>query len=416
MLLLKYPTPEPPNGPDTFVEDAIFLKNNFNPSAGADLIAKYSGKAPSSHPEAVRPSTPGRGERRLKEDSFSRRRSPLPSPAKFIQQQGGVEAFLQGAARGVLARGEKLGINRAVREAVGEVRKNMQGLSQNNSPRRSGESARWSLDDGGPVPPQSKGVVAMEQRNKQLAIMLEDALNDLRKLSASENGEKDSKPSDAIDLVIAKVQFVQVYLEDSAIPLPTEASQDTTSSPTDIPSPRRPSTATGNSHSDISKDKIKPGRPRLASRTASAPPVEVANNAPMSSVAIPAAPDLPPPQATAAPSEPGPETKTKPRRVPERQIPVPTRSSLAQSSFAFMLEPDEQAPSALRSSSPKSSSPFAGSARKPVGARREQSAFLFGEDSEEGEILPRERRESSVQPDTDELFNLTPIKSIGKDA
>jgi hypothetical protein len=37
--------------------------------------------------------------------------------------------LFQGAAKGLLDRGEKLGINQAVRDAVGEAKKNVSGIS-----------------------------------------------------------------------------------------------------------------------------------------------------------------------------------------------------------------------------------------------------------------------------------------------
>lgn len=240
MLLLKYPSPEPPYGPQSFVDDAIYLRDNFSAAGGAKVISKYGARAPVLHSSDLRPSTP-LGQGLSPKQKLSRTRSPLPSPATFLQQQGGVEALFQGAARGVLDRGERLGINQAVRDAVGEVRKNMQGLqaSRSNSTRsRNSDAVRWSLDEGKTVPSSSRATVAvMNARNKQLARMLDQAMSDLRAVSLSDDGDK-NQYIQAMDIAIAKVDFVKIYLEDSTMPLPRDSPQlDPASSSVGMPSP-----------------------------------------------------------------------------------------------------------------------------------------------------------------------------------
>jgi TBC1 domain family protein 5 len=240
MLLLKYPAPEPPYGPQSFVDDAIYLRDNFSAAGGAKVISKYGAKAPILQSSDLRPSTP-LGQGLSPKQKLSRTRSPLPSPVSFLQQQGGVEALFQGAARGVLDRGERLGINQAVRDAVGEVRKNMQGLqaSRSNSTRsRNSDAVRWSLDEGRTVPSSSKATVAvMNARNQQLARMLDQAMADLRAVSLSKDGDKEQYIQ-AMELAIAKVDFVKVYLEDSTMPLPPDSPQVDPASPSaDIPPP-----------------------------------------------------------------------------------------------------------------------------------------------------------------------------------
>jgi TBC1 domain family protein 5 len=166
MLLLKYPSPSPPNGPRTFVDDAIYLRDNFTAAGGAKIISKYSGKCPQ-----VESSSP-LGEGLSPKQKFLGTKSPLPSPARFLQQQGGVEALFQGAAKGVFDRGERLGINQAVRDAVGEVKKNMQGLQgsrASSTNRRTSDVMRWSLDEGRSVIPSTASQSARNSRNKQLA-------------------------------------------------------------------------------------------------------------------------------------------------------------------------------------------------------------------------------------------------------
>lgn len=123
MLLLKYPPPSSPNGPKTFVDDATFLRDNFTATGGAALIKKYSDRSPPVYSSSSPPSTP-LAQAASPRQKLSRTKSPLPSPARFLQQQGVGDLF-QGAARGLLDRGERLGINQAVRGAVEEAKKNV---------------------------------------------------------------------------------------------------------------------------------------------------------------------------------------------------------------------------------------------------------------------------------------------------
>jgi len=123
MLLLKYPSPSPLYGPSTFIEDAIFLRDNLHTTGGSTLITRYSGKTPQSFTPS-RTSTPSDVTTSPRQRLLPRR-SPLPSAASFLQQQGGVGELFQGAARGLLDQGERLGINKAVRDAVEEAKKNV---------------------------------------------------------------------------------------------------------------------------------------------------------------------------------------------------------------------------------------------------------------------------------------------------
>ncbi|PBP26592.1 RabGAP/TBC [Diplocarpon rosae] len=222
MLLLKYPPPEAPYGPKTFVEDAIFLRENFSGAGGAKIISKYTGKSPALHSSDSRPPTP-LGQALSPGRNLSSAKSQMPSPARFLQQQGGVEAIFQGAANRVFDKAERLGINQAVRDAVDEAKKNMQGLqtSRNNSRGRRSNIMRWSLDEGRSIPNTRAYLAEVHARNQQLAGMLDQAMTDLRAVSVSPDGDKE-KYVQAMDMAIAKVEFVKVYLEDSTMPLPEE--------------------------------------------------------------------------------------------------------------------------------------------------------------------------------------------------
>jgi TBC1 domain family protein 5 len=391
------------------VDDAIYLRDNFSAAGGAKIISKYSGKAPPLLSSDSRPSTP-LGQALGHKRNISRTKSPLPSPARLLQQQGGVEALFQGAAKGVFDRGERLGINKAVRDAVGEVKKNMQGLqtSRNNSTKRKpSDGLRWSLDEEKSVPSSRASVSAMNARNRQLAGMLDQAMADLRAVSVSEDGDKE-KYVKAMDLAIAKVEFVKVYLEDATMPLPEDSSHPDPWTPSPLPAntpppplQQPPQDATPDPTASASSD-LKSGRhvsedvgkPLPASQTpdiiGSIDPAVAASPIATSSTNLQ--------QVT---TEPANEEELQHRP----KAPVPTRSTIAQSSFSWMLEPDSPSGSAMKSSPPKASSPFLKSTRRPTsGSGREKAAFLFGE-VDESTSHPQSR----PRIDT-ETFNLGTIK------
>lgn len=394
-LLLKYPVPDRPHGPQSFVEDAIFLRENFTPAGARKIISSYSGRAPHHYASTSRPATPS-GAAPNSDQRMSWRRSPLPSPAKFLQNQGGVEALLQGAAKGVFERGERLGINKAVRDAVGEVKKNMQNLQTPSPPsiRRSPDAVRRSLDESRAASSTRKTVAWMEQRNKQLSQMLDDALSDLRNLSAVEI-DGTSKFTDTIDLAIAKIQFIQVYLEDSSMPLPTEPSQSTSAARS-----LRNSTTDSTSLQTNKDPLLESEKKDLLAQSKS----NMDNTRQAKSIE---APEVPGPSTSPSSITPS-ESSGGGLAIPARpRAPIPTRSTLAQSSFAFMLEPDESSVTTARSSSPKASSPFLASGKRPLSGGSREKAFLFGGEPEDGE---RSSWNRSPHSGADQEYNLGTIK------
>jgi TBC1 domain family protein 5 len=407
MLLLKYPAPDAEHGPQTFVDDAIYLRDNFSALGGAKIISKYSGRSPSLETSDSRPVTP-LGQALSPKKQFGRTRSPLPSPARFLQQQGGIEGLFQGATKGVFERGERLGINQAVRDAVGEVKKNMQGLqASRNSPagRRTSDVLRWSLDEGKQVPASRASISAINRRNKQLAQMLEHAMADLRAVSIAAEADKETCIK-AMDIAIAKVDFVKVYLDDATIPLPEVSTQAESPMPP-TPVPPRP-TATPSTSPDAAAD-------LPTSDSQAHPPIMQPSVKPLAASAIP--------RTTAGIgaiepdglSEDAVNNSDVPAASPVAQAidqgsrpkgPVPTRSTIAQSSFSWMLEPDTGSGSSLKPLPPKSTSPFLISSRKATsGPKRDKAAFLFGEEAGE----PSSARLGGLI-DTEDAFNLGAMK------
>ena len=410
MLLLKYPSPNPPYGPQSFVDDAIYLRDNFSTAGGAKIIRKYSGKAPPLQ-SGSRPATP-LGEAMSPKQKSSRTRSPLPSPGRFLQQQGGIEALFQGATKGVFERGERLGINQAVRDAVGEVKKNMQGLQASkaaSSSRRTSDVTRWSLDEGRPVSASKSTILAMKKRNQQLARMLDQAMAGVRDVSASKEGDKD-KYIQAMELAIAKVDFVKIYLEDSTMPLPLDPASDGAASDAT-------SKAAATAHPPLHST------PKLPSIPAGPGPKKLSEAAAdLSHLSTPILEAVLKTQEPTNDESPAAVSPAVSERAQDKikdsadsgllappKAPVPTRSSIAQSSFSWMLEPDSTPPSSSsKSSPPKSSSPFLKSGRRSTGGpEREKAAFLFGDDGGETPLM-NSRLASLV--DADESFKLETIR------
>jgi TBC1 domain family member 5 len=400
-LLLKYSAPKGTHGPHTFVDDAVYLRDHLSPSGASTLIMKYTGKAPESPKVAqtlAAPSHTGLGIRQTSRPQ----KSPL-SPARFMQQQGAVEALFQGAARGVLERSERLGINQAVRDAMMEIRRNV------NEARSSMKAGRDIFSEPGPSGTAMKAVAAMDRRNKQLAAMLDDTITTLRALSAS-NLEDKKQCVESMELAAAKAQFVKVYLEDSTLALPEQA--DALPNSPSVDSPREQDhSATGTAE---------PLNDAVAAMVISTPDMAVGSPLP-EVINTPQAPsqvpefqeadqgdqdkmDTDPQEAT---SEVKPLMETA-KTLQRPQAPNPTRSTIAQSSFAWMLEPDEssatkQAPVFPSPQSAREAKTSATHRKRPsANANRERTAFLFGE-------VPTDKPGQVVLPE--DIFGLEPLKN-----
>ncbi|KAI0527781.1 rab-GTPase-TBC domain-containing protein [Xylaria bambusicola] len=401
-LLLKYPIPHPPNGPHTFIDDAVYLQDHLHTSGGATLITKYTRRAPNSPTLSSPPTTP-RGNAPSLRQKFAGARSPLSSP-RFRPPPGGVEAFF-GAAKNVLEQGERLGINQAVRDAMVEIRRNV------HEAKTSMKTSRDLFTE--PRPNTAiRAVAVMDRRNKQLAAMLDEPIASLRAVSSS--GE------DALEAAIARLQFIKVYLEDSTLALPDD-------------------------------DQDAPSSPRQAERKVDSEPLS--NAVAAMALNTPMVLDSPNPSVGETPKATTPvldqhdTATTIPKLKPETsadkmdtdplgvepsntvqtlqrpQPPIPTRSTLAQSSFSWMLEPDissssssSQNPFNKPSSSSSSSSMFGppnpGSRRdssnphhrKKPSASRERTAFLFGE-------VPSDAEGNAIREE--DIFGLEPLGKKG---
>ena len=415
-ILLRYPVPLSPNSPSTFVDDALYLKQHLTRAGGSDIISKYSGRSPTAQPK-----TPAGSYRRKRSNrnellsvaNVTRPFSPMRSPARFLQEQGGIEGILHEAAKGVYSRSEKWGVGKAL---LGTI----QGLqSGSNSPRRlPGTDVRWSLDSGQVVSSLDTNeltsrIEALEQRNKALAKMLEKAMKDLWAQEKLFDKEKQEDAANALTLAIAKVQFVQVYLEDSTMPLVPEAPSQEPSQPSEPTSEQ----------AIRENEKTAAGAPGPQGEKPGTSPAASATTTIQHETQAIAAAESPPTPKTHSPEAPASQKPPPPKPRPGPSPFHHPRPSLAQSSFSWILSDDHQ-----RKSSFVSASPFAPE-EKRLHPARAKAGFLFGDEKHEGRGAAEgkgrkgreERREGGENDDDDaDGFRLGTLRGgrgeLGKEA
>ena len=425
-LLLRYPMPPPPHGPSSFVIDAVNLRENLSTEGGERTILKYSGKLPTSRVKVSSTTSthisriPRKSDPAIVAgpDTLSRSHSPMRSPAKFLQEQGGIEGILQEAARGVYSRGEKWGVGKALRGAVQSLQ------SGASSPRRPLGSARWSLDDGKVAANDTAHLDAriktLEERNKALARMLENAMSDLWAQQKELDKPEGVASADTLSLAIAKIQFVQVYLEDSSIPLLPETSTQTNDEQSKSPSrqplgvayiaPNEPQASKAAGSSCKTKPSISDLAPNQTS-TNSEEEAKVPRKVSLTTIPKDESSEenvisSPSTQSMPKPPSAKPQTGLSPFYQP--------RPTLAQSSFSWMLGEDK------RKSSFISALPFPDDRRREsVSVARGKAGFLFGDEKNEssgggggrggsGNVKGKEERED------EDGFTLGTLKGVPK--
>ncbi|PNS17945.1 TBC1 domain family member 5 [Sphaceloma murrayae] len=216
-LLLRYPPLDPPFKPRDLALDAMALQQTFTSATAKSIILKYTSREPTSilpDPDDfallddTEPNTPSR---------------PLittnRSPRNF-------ETLLQTAAKDVLSRSEKWGINKTILSAVEDIRKGVRDIQTPTPPRRhSRVQSRSGVTGGLPRRPDlERKVSELQQRNERLAGMLKQATDQLwefQRVLSEERGAEGRMVGD-LSVGIARVGFVQVYLEDGTLPLPAE--------------------------------------------------------------------------------------------------------------------------------------------------------------------------------------------------
>lgn len=367
-LLLRYPEPKSASDIPALVGDAVYLSKHMDLQGGSTIIRKYSGKSPlaalaQSGGEPVK--RKGAHTPHSSVD-INRTMSPLRSSADYIQSHGGIEAILQGAAKNVYSRSEQWGLNKAIRGAVQNL--------QNNTltpPHQRTALSRWSLDEGKAVrsdlASDTQSLKAMEERNQVLSTMLAEAVGELNDQAKSLENEGAESAATALTLTTAKLHYVQVYLQDTQLPLEPQAGKrpNTNEAARHSGSPTRRDPIRNPPQSQTHYTKaagIEPGNLPLTTKSTSAFEAHISptDQHQKDLLSLPS-PPLAPTGATAGTGSP---------RV---------RPSIANSSYSWMLGEDK----------PKAEFvtpvPFAQTQKRESldrqrSAARTKSSFLFGED------------------------------------
>ena len=398
-MLLRYPVPELPHGPPSFVKDAVYLQRHVSAEGGKSIIARYT----SDFTSKSKSSTGSKRGKRVPQQGRDHARSSLSpgtSPSKFLQDQGGIEGIIQEAARGVYNRSEKWGVAKALRGAY-------QGLqSAGGTPTKLASAPRWALDSGGLVTDNSTNVTArihaLEQRNKALAKLLEKSMEDLWVQQREFTKEKAEIAADALSLAIAKVQFVQVYLENSTMPLPADDEARSAgdevkaleSLPTaDFGTPiqalaAQPSPTPKPITHDIRKKNIKPARSSNSQNPDNSPSKKT--------------------ESVSTSTDNIPQLNISSDGKAPEEVPQ-TRPILAQSSFSWILGEDQ------RKSDFVAASPFSTERERARG----KAGFLFGDDKAERSKSKTAASEGKSATDRDaeeeEAINLRAMNAAVKD-
>jgi len=386
-LLLHYPAPSASHPPRSFIKDALFLKKHLTPDGGNHIVTTYTNRPLPLVSRVDLPPTRPQPQTRISGRSAHRIITPA-APSHRKTPSGGLENLIQDAARGVYSQGEKWGFNKAVREAAVSVRKNITDLQSTQSspriklpgflvttPSRTSEETVFTKAD------------ALEQRNKTLAKMLEKAVGELwdfqkeRSETETEASRKDAL--EKLSVAVATVQLVQVYLDDSSIPLPSEEDErksiDSSRSATPQTPVFRSTVSPARQSASESERPQRAQTPSGSSIDTSTAPIRQreARSAARSSVST-------------APSgvEPNPDlgsASEKPESLSSASNKSTlSRPALAQSSFSWMLGQDENDKSArenFRASSRYVSSSNVGSAGAVSKEdRRKGKGFLFGDE------------------------------------
>jgi TBC1 domain family member 5 len=373
-LLLHYSLPPSSGGSAGLVKDGVYLDANRSFEAGATLIRRYSNRTPVPktrlQPNWVKRGSPNSAVKSRGNGRSRHQPAAAPSPsrlsARFLSQQKGLEALFQEVSGEVQRRTEGWSIARAVKGAVGEVRRNVQNLQpetrvlgtrddQDGSPNRNQEvdtNSRHIL---------TQRVQELEDRNKALARMLGTTLESLRVYKQNPTEGNSGTEEENFNIILAKLQFVQVYLADPEIPIPAEEPQ--------------------RDHNN-EDDEVRAILPESAPPVTEKPSLAEEEHKP-----APIAPDSPNPAVQLQPAMPVQKTRLreKEKAIPRTDLPPrrQQRPSLADSSFSFMLgegrhrssfvssasEPPEQ----RRGSDPKSKPKPAVAGEKEVAAQATES-------------------------------------------
>lgn len=424
-LLLRYPPLSSDSKPLSLLFDARALRTSPTAEIGASIIQSRTSRRPST---IDRPLTPDH-----------RARSPF---AYSASSPAGLETLLSDAARGVLSRSERWGLNQAVRDVVGEVRRGVQrgitaSASGSTSPapgpryRRHGSHSKSKSETHSAIAASAfRRMNELEERNRKLASMMEGAVTDLwgvhERLAEKSDAQDDKerkKEIESLSAAVARLQFVQAFLKDVTLPLPEEPTQQDNSKeeipmvPDNITESmsighqvkRKDNNSSTRSRS-TSKDPIQPSHPPRSTTPLLYPNFTIQSQPPTHSKNISTSPHTkaslvaPQPKRSSAISlthnDPPPPASITivPPPVPSSPTPSPNpRPRLTESSFSWMLTADANGNSFSRATPftphEKRNQATSTSVNNAVKAKAGKG-FLFGEDSD-GEIAELDIRRGS---------------------
>ncbi|OKP14827.1 TBC1 domain family member 5 [Penicillium subrubescens] len=234
-MLLRYP-PSEPHSPQAFVHDALYLEQNPTAERGSFLISKYSGRSPESSKRRSRSGIRPAMRAQLWEDFKGRSESNSPGSSPARNSPKSLEALFQDVSQGIQRRTESWGVAKAVRGAVTEARKNMQTMHYEPGPRynvaRTKPVSTMAVKGVSQRPtPTELGLQTkidrLEERNHELATILNEALKDLR-MQLDTVKDTDKTANDTVKYALDRVQSVQSCLEDSMLPLPVRSTSHAT--------------------------------------------------------------------------------------------------------------------------------------------------------------------------------------------
>ncbi|KAJ9608048.1 hypothetical protein H2200_007036 [Cladophialophora chaetospira] len=222
--LTHYSLPDVAEDPRSLVRDAIFLDKNRDSQAGVLLIQRYSGRRPKQSEALPRRDASATRATRTPQH----RPTPSASPARFVPQQKQLEGLFRDVTSNLQKRTEGWDVSKAVRGAVGEVRRNMNNYQAGHTRQTSIDTPHLAVASRTRVGPEAESAQGLSQklrglqeRNIVLAKMLDDALQSLRTIKLL-NPEGTEDAEENLHICLAKIQFVSVYLSDPEIPIPTD--------------------------------------------------------------------------------------------------------------------------------------------------------------------------------------------------
>jgi TBC1 domain family member 5 len=218
-LLLRYPSLPELQKPTSLVHDALKLRDSLTSDTGQAIVLQRTGR----HVTRASIATP---------INLSKHR---PSPAHLsVPSPASLEAILHDAARGVMSRSERWGLNQALRDVLGEVRRNVktvQSTGGNTSPGRSPSVGPSRSAKSRPVSHSTiaanalRRINSLETRNKSLSRMLEDSTSEiLRVVKELEENQAAKDQAEKLRSVASKVATLNTFLKDITLPLPEENS------------------------------------------------------------------------------------------------------------------------------------------------------------------------------------------------